>query len=76
MFVTASDILKTNAFFFIIYLTSDNRLLTEERKQNTHNKQCEITCCPKQGMWRLLVFRKKHQNMNHLCVTHIFYENT
>jgi len=58
MLVTASDILKTNAFFFIIYLTSDNGLLTEERKQDTHNKQYEIKCCPKQGMWRLLVYRK------------------
>ena len=48
IFVTASDILKTNGFFFIIYLTIDNGLLTEERKQDTHNKQCEIKCCPKQ----------------------------
>ena len=47
IFVTASDILKTNGFFFIIYLTIDNGLLTEERKQNTHNKQYEINCCPK-----------------------------
>ena len=46
--MTASDILKTNGFFFMIYLTIDNGLLTEQRKQDTHNKQCEINCCPKQ----------------------------